>query len=645
MNSPTTGNKTLETRANRKHDVRDGVQRSSSHRQNLLATVIKYNMGLKLLPDVKDFQIKLGEKDQLFHSIGVNLNETPELRFEPWKNRRINRQVVRQYERMERARGNPELFWRIAWSLMRMSSYQVMMANKGNLEGWHRNLPYWKVLKIMNEVKELVRTRATNIDYHRTYIPKGETYRPLGVPTPAWNIYLSMYANIVRFWLRDSISGCQHGYIPGRGVVTAWQSIIQHVIPSPDIYEFDLKQFFPSVDTGFISEKLLESKLPIAELYYLQDMFKAQPKLPPIGEQLLDERIAKRKAEIASASEEHVPTNPLESWRAFEFDPTGGTPDNPYPNQEIANMLLAEEAVENGLHPDNIHGPLRNLLIQKVVEMQWAMLSSFKPASTESFKEFTEGVPQGTPISPILSILALEGTIIGPERSTLMYADDGVIYGNKLKDDPFPKGDQVTRANIARNDKKSGWVRKGGEWKTTLKFLGMEYDPQSNEFRAHTRNGATLVFSDEVKFVLWLKENKNSGELPHSVKITRKQSLETLLRDYWKEYVDNHSWEELFKSRFIGFIFSRMQSDNWSNEVHQDFSLTFEKNSWQDIHSVGFLRRKCTDELMTIFNSSTFANHCLWSDLQHNRCYSHRKDYILGLKFVRQRLRKLWNNW
>jgi len=84
------------------------------------------------------------------------------------------------------------------------------------------------------------------------------------------------------------------------------------------------------------------------------------------------------------------------------------------------------------------------------------MLSSFKPASTESFKEFTEGVPQGTPISPILSILALEGTIISPERATLMYADDGVIYGNNLKDDPFPTGDHIIRANIARNDKKSG---------------------------------------------------------------------------------------------------------------------------------------------------------------------------------------------
>jgi len=48
-----------------------------------MATVIKYNMGLKLLPDVKDFQIKLGERDQLFHSIGVKLNEAPELKFEP----------------------------------------------------------------------------------------------------------------------------------------------------------------------------------------------------------------------------------------------------------------------------------------------------------------------------------------------------------------------------------------------------------------------------------------------------------------------------------------------------------------------------------------------------------------------------------
>jgi len=39
------------------------------------------------------------------------------------------------------------------------------------------------------------------------------------------------------------------------------------------------------------------------------------------------------------------------------------------------------------------------------------------------------GVPQGSPLSPILAILALEGEVM--KRVTVQYADDGLVASNK----------------------------------------------------------------------------------------------------------------------------------------------------------------------------------------------------------------------
>lgn len=73
----------------------------------------------------------------------------------------------------------------------------------------------------MEEVKRLVREKATVIDFKRVYIPKGDgRMRPLGVPTLAWRVYLHMLNNLV-VWHRTGREGTQHAYFPGRGVHTA----------------------------------------------------------------------------------------------------------------------------------------------------------------------------------------------------------------------------------------------------------------------------------------------------------------------------------------------------------------------------------------------------------------------------------------
>lgn len=193
----------------------------------------------------------------------------------------------------------------------------------------------------------------------------------------------------------------------------------------------------------------------------------------------------------------------LTSWRAFEnhvdyvCDETG-KPVQPLRelgnNRAIAQQLIEEEAAEQCVptwwaspaHPDK-----RNQLIYKIVETQWALLSSYKSTSTEPFEDHFNGVPQGTPLSPILSILALVPTL-QEQRQTVMYADDGVIYGKDLPNDPFPE--EVKPANITVNQNKSGWIRRKGKWLQELKFLGLVYNPFTRKFQAKTRSGSVKEF-------------------------------------------------------------------------------------------------------------------------------------------------------
>jgi len=69
---------------------------------------------IKLLPNVRSFVVKIKDLDWLFEIFGLERRLKPEFRFEPWRNRKINRHVVWQFKRLGRARNNPRLFFRIA---------------------------------------------------------------------------------------------------------------------------------------------------------------------------------------------------------------------------------------------------------------------------------------------------------------------------------------------------------------------------------------------------------------------------------------------------------------------------------------------------------------------------------------------------
>jgi len=71
-----------------------GQSRGPTLGASLWKVVKTENMGLKLLPNCKDFRISLAGEHELFQQIGIRVKESPRLKFEPWRNKQANRFVV-----------------------------------------------------------------------------------------------------------------------------------------------------------------------------------------------------------------------------------------------------------------------------------------------------------------------------------------------------------------------------------------------------------------------------------------------------------------------------------------------------------------------------------------------------------------------
>jgi hypothetical protein len=69
-----------------------------------------------------------------------------------------------------------------------------------------------------------------------------------------------------------------------------------------------------------------------------------------------------------------------------------------------------------------------------------------------------------------------------------MYGDDGLFAGNEFVVIMDP--DKFGSLGIRMHPDKSGWVKRDGKWLKPLKFLGMIYDGEKDEWRADTRGRA-----------------------------------------------------------------------------------------------------------------------------------------------------------
>jgi len=71
-----------------------------------------------------------------------------------------------------------------------------------------------------------------------------------------------MWQNVITQRVKPELSMNQHGFLPGRGVITAWKDIFENVINRDNIFEYDLKGFFDNVKLKSIEQFLLDIGTP-----------------------------------------------------------------------------------------------------------------------------------------------------------------------------------------------------------------------------------------------------------------------------------------------------------------------------------------------------------------------------------------------
>jgi len=174
------------------------------------------------LPDVKSFKVIVSDWHSLFKFFGILKRNPPKIEWEPHKNKRANIYMSKQVKRLRKLKHRPsDFFYIVRFLMIKSSSFRVSAINK-TFPRWYKELPLSYIMKINRKVNNLILTFATDLDFKRVYIPKGDTYRPLGVPAPEWRIYQQLLNNFLYIFLEDKFLPDQHGFIPGKGTLTAW---------------------------------------------------------------------------------------------------------------------------------------------------------------------------------------------------------------------------------------------------------------------------------------------------------------------------------------------------------------------------------------------------------------------------------------
>jgi hypothetical protein len=521
---------------------------TSDHDRSLLEK-LDYSP-FKKVPDIKSFEIQISNYDVLYAACGIRKRWAPKLSFTPGKNRSINRYILNQKIRLSQLaiKGDSEAFFEVSRFLVKYSKCFFISQLSHSYKNWHREYSWRWVKRLYANYKHLAQISATQLDYKRVFIPKSEhKNRPLGVPEPCWIMYLGLWNRffMLYFMSRNIIQKNQHAYLPGKGTKTAWEVIFQKVINCRYIYSFDLEGFFPSVDHQYTFRKMKEKGFPEWVCHWIYNL---NAQLP--------------KGLYFTKSE----------WK--EIDQAS----EPFDKDELARQSISKQ------QPEEI--PFEETEEDPYGEFRWHKEPDGRALASR-------GVPQGGPISPLISLLCLDD-LFGKEKfDTLMYADDGLFYSNNPECvgiiDEWVKDKSYMESGVRFAPKKSYWIRKN-RWIEPLKFLGLTFYGTNRTLYASTRKGSRLVFD--------------------------KQELLDLLR--YREIVSERSkessegrptaptFETMIKLGVWGLIQSRLYAGKWNMDFEQHFDYTFIKGSWaHKVYSKHWAKK------LNVFNSTSFASKAL----------------------------------
>lgn len=391
----------------------------------------------KKLPNVSKFSVEISDYDELFQKWGINKRKSPNIKYEPHRNNKLNKYLYHQLKRMTYA--TPMKYWRMGMHLIRRSNIFYVVAMNHVFPHWARDMKLSSVIRLAIVTRRIASKHYAKLEYTRVYIPKESgKLRPLGVPSYPWRIYLHMINQLLVKFLddRNEIHPSQHGFRPGRGTLTAWREVLNKVILARDIFEFDLKQFFDKVNLDAISACLLKKGVPVnlvRQLYYL-------------------------------------------NCSACRVKP-------PYLLNEFEHMM--KRLIMTGVDPDEVINAPRPISYMYRVQG----VPQGAPTSPLLATLILEG-----------SIIGRKGLdVVMYADDGVYYGDftDGYLNGKRHTIPIITPNTGMVNGNIYFNHSKSDWVKRDGQWLKPLKFLGLEYDGVLDKLRAKTRKGSNLYYDKE----------------------------------------------------------------------------------------------------------------------------------------------------
>jgi len=541
------------------------------------------------VPNVRDFHIDLGKLDLFWALFGISKRLSVKITIEPYKNKKINRYVEHQIRRLYKAResGNARLYFLIADLAIKRSNCFRVLAINHVFPQWHRKNSLASILSANRGCSKLINTSNHFMNYSRVYVPKGnDTMRPLGVPSLDWRLLLSMKANFLTFYLAPYMKKL-HGFLPGKGIVTAWKEIVSGLCRKPYIYEWDFQSFFDEIPLQPISDYLLEKLVPMEWVYFLECVNRSPVRLRDKDE--TDESRA-REQERSGTLFVHPEIREIMS-REGKDDP------------EVYEFMEHYSASPTSAL-DHLQNQLR-------VEMFTRMLAG------------NRGVPQGAATSPILANIPALNWVNHCEMqgvTVVQYADDAVGFGD------WPLHLIKSNIGVPFAEGKCGYIKYAGEELKPLKFLGLELS--KNFVRAHTRKGSRLSLSRrEMKLCDLFSE---LHEKLQALNLDEALELFNTTLELHKTYPNpTESFERIFKNRIAGFVISRLQAGSWDlQNIEQCFNLKFTSTSWMSSKL-----NKYRGEDLDVFNSSSYANLSLLNLLRWNqKLRSLKKHARVGVK-------------
>jgi hypothetical protein len=463
----------------------------------------------------------------------------------------------------------------------------------------------------------------------------------------------------------------QHGFVSGRGTLTAWKALLDNIKDAPCIYEYDLKDWFNKVRHDYLNKILrVDLKIPewivsrFAELNDSTPRFGSPPKLDE--SQYLERakwhadpsaRFGAGTAKDPASFPDQVPLSSIVSPRQTvpampATDPASGSPNPAAHSVKATNEMWAayysrdrslEIEFERLTKPRIIGRPGSHMgsfrVDPKPTNEEWIAYYDKKHKESASSNpqsvnwnpvDWTSGsriksvkntavwdrnnrvgLPQGAATSPVMSNIALKVAIFDRLRSVLGYADDGIYFF--ANPNLVPLISHPPAGVWEKIVPEGGWVKKNGVWLRPLKFLGLVYDPFKDTLSASTRSGSELELKLEFKGT----------------------DLDTIIREYDIRHGLYHptpsaTWEMMLRSHLAGWIQSRLYSGYWSTDsIFQSFAYTFVSQSWSN--KIG---RKCDPSTeVGIFNSSSVASAWLAAQLRGGSNKNKARD-ILGRRLA-----------